>query len=886
MSGGGLGFGRNFPIAALPSGKRDSVTEREKLLAASKPKPSQPSVAPPSLLPVNARKPSGRAGAAPPGGQTRRGGTKRPQALGAMGMASWTWSKVKAHMEAVTQYPRPLVQLFRKVDGRRWPSTEFPAHLLMGQVFRNGDDLAAVIEPPPPAERYPEPSPPPPPAAPLALAPAELAVGGREAMMAKLKARLDELAAEKEATEGEPASVSYKQQRVQRSGSGRNGTDDVVAPQLPDYLGVSGGLESKAAEVENDTLERKAEVKVSEKAVVAAPAAPPAPRVALPHDIPPIKPPPPQKEPPSPSLNAELAPLPETSKLGTSVPEPAYGRREPGASRVGRATSVRGKNRIGSELPIQPVTKAEVLAPAAEVGRPGKVVGRARQIVEGAMLSDEDTGEPATATVVPEEDKVESEIRKDDAVGEDSAGTRAAERESGRAAMTLAHRGPSTNQADRNGTLDGVHPLHSKGSGKELHPSSSKLPATQHPPKPLPAKRPDSKCCDSDRGSVLSGVGEKEEVMMAVRVATGFPTKPSDATAVAADTASPVERPNREPQVTAARESGWSGKEMNADDTASSSRETPDVCAGFDCRTWSRERARSPNDGDMAAVRCAAVGTTGRSTKVEGFARSPDFSTASQADTLEEEDRAADQQPDESRVGQNADAGNNAQGKSVEHSGEAAPLPPVPTQPPSHPPLPSELDASRLPAPSFSPSKDDKPELAGNEERGDHGPKGAGAEKPADSRTLKVPPQEGPGGAPAALPSPAMSQPSTTELPGLRRLNGDKQIDELAPHGPTSAGAAATETAARVAAPRQVESPPAKVSPAVASPRRMKPLMKRVSTPEEEDEEDEAQKKRLGVVGKRSGTPDAEKGRVVGSDWQLAPLKVTVRWKGLGVGRR
>ena len=51
-------------------------------------------------------------------------------------------TKVKAHMETVTQYPRPLVQLFRKTDGRRWPSAQFPAHLLMGQVFRNGDDLA------------------------------------------------------------------------------------------------------------------------------------------------------------------------------------------------------------------------------------------------------------------------------------------------------------------------------------------------------------------------------------------------------------------------------------------------------------------------------------------------------------------------------------------------------------------------------------------------------------------------------------------------------------------------------------------------------------------------------------------------------------------------
>jgi len=43
----------------------------------------------------------------------------------------------RPYVKATTSYPRPMVQLCRKADGRRWPSEEFPASMQMGQVFRN-----------------------------------------------------------------------------------------------------------------------------------------------------------------------------------------------------------------------------------------------------------------------------------------------------------------------------------------------------------------------------------------------------------------------------------------------------------------------------------------------------------------------------------------------------------------------------------------------------------------------------------------------------------------------------------------------------------------------------------------------------------------------------
>lgn len=127
-------------------------------------------------------------------GGTGRSATKRAGGDD-MGMATWNWARVKAHMEAATNYPRPMVGLCRKNDGRRWPSEEFPAEMEMGQVFKNRDDLAAVLEPPPEvvaARKGAKPSS-------AGAKQEEEESAGRQLMMLKLKEKIDQLAAEKQA---------------------------------------------------------------------------------------------------------------------------------------------------------------------------------------------------------------------------------------------------------------------------------------------------------------------------------------------------------------------------------------------------------------------------------------------------------------------------------------------------------------------------------------------------------------------------------------------------------------------------------------------------------------------------------------------------------------
>jgi hypothetical protein len=132
-----------------------------------------------------------------------------------MGMATWSWAEVKAQMEAATKYPRPLIALCRKLDGRRWPSETFSAELQMGQVFRNRDELTAVLTPPPP-QAMPK----------TAAAPKRESASppaGRERMMQKLKQRIDQLAAEKEKA---VAMAATKARAVAKAAASVRGGDD------------------------------------------------------------------------------------------------------------------------------------------------------------------------------------------------------------------------------------------------------------------------------------------------------------------------------------------------------------------------------------------------------------------------------------------------------------------------------------------------------------------------------------------------------------------------------------------------------------------------------------------------------------------------------------
>jgi hypothetical protein len=167
----GLGLGKNFPAAAMPTGPRReamSQEERNKLfgLGGGATAAGGKGVAPPGVgSAVNRGAAAGAGGRTLGlGGRGATGAAAKPSAGSknsnssmaaaasdkeSMGMATWTWTRVKAHMESATNYPRPMVALCRKADMRRWPSEEFPATLQMGQVFRNRDDLAAVLTPPP-----------------------------------------------------------------------------------------------------------------------------------------------------------------------------------------------------------------------------------------------------------------------------------------------------------------------------------------------------------------------------------------------------------------------------------------------------------------------------------------------------------------------------------------------------------------------------------------------------------------------------------------------------------------------------------------------------------------------------------------------------------------
>lgn len=65
---------------------------------------------------------------------------------GGAGLAKLSFPQVQALLQGKGPHPDRIHHFVRKVDGRVWPSPEWPPHLCMEMVFRHGDDLTAVPE--------------------------------------------------------------------------------------------------------------------------------------------------------------------------------------------------------------------------------------------------------------------------------------------------------------------------------------------------------------------------------------------------------------------------------------------------------------------------------------------------------------------------------------------------------------------------------------------------------------------------------------------------------------------------------------------------------------------------------------------------------------------
>ena len=136
-----MGFG---PVASVPGSISAGVGPLRRGGGIHHPAAAPPALAlgghggraPPTYsVKTNASSASAATGAGKTGGMGGGvGGGKDKTSDAGMGMASWNWTRVKTYMEAATKYPRPMIQLCRKSDGRRWPSDEFPAHMQMGQA--------------------------------------------------------------------------------------------------------------------------------------------------------------------------------------------------------------------------------------------------------------------------------------------------------------------------------------------------------------------------------------------------------------------------------------------------------------------------------------------------------------------------------------------------------------------------------------------------------------------------------------------------------------------------------------------------------------------------------------------------------------------------------